>query len=366
MQQLPSSTFFRVFVGITVTATLVLAVTQIVSYLQLKQSFDLFATKQVVVLRQIGESLIVKENYTLPADFQAFIDDYRDKMAKHVVFAFTVGIALSLIAGLILSSQITRPIRRLRQTIRQVTVSHYRIRAPETGSLEIQELIHSFNRLIQELEDQETLRQDLLTDITHELKTPITKIRGQIEGMLDGVYTLNAATLKRVVANITQLEYLIQALYEINRLTPQDINLKLIACNVLNVVTEAISGLNQKPIKFTVSIPPRLTIKADRNRLQQIIDNLVSNAYKFTDQGVITITATAKQFTLSDTGLGINPTDLPHIFDRLYRAEKSRNRQTGGLGIGLYIVKQLVTLHGWAITVQSHLAKGTTFTISWN
>ena len=240
MNHLPSSTFFRVFIGITLTATLVLAVTQLVSYLQLKQSFDLYATKQVVVLKQIGENLIVKENYTLPADFQAFIDDYRDAMAQHVMFAFTVGVVLSLIAGIILSSQITQPIARLRNTIRKVTRSHYTIRAPETGSREVRELIHSFNRLIEELEDQETMRQALLADIAHELKTPITKIRGQIEGILDGVYQANVPTMKKVVSNITQLEYLIQALYELNRLNPQDVDIHLTKCYVKKVIDEAI------------------------------------------------------------------------------------------------------------------------------
>jgi two-component system sensor histidine kinase BaeS len=365
MHHLSSSTFYRVFVGITLTATLVLAVTQIVSYLQLKSSFDLYATKQVIVLKQIGENVLIKENYTLPADFQAFIDDYRDTMARHVLFAFAIGVVISLIAGLILSRQITKPLSVLRRTIRDVTKTHYQIRAPETGSRELQEMIHSFNRLIDELQDQEKMRQDLLTDVTHELKTPITKIRGQIEGMIDGVYPLTQPTLNRVVSNITQLEYLIQALYEINRLTPQDVDLKLSKVMVKQVIDEAISGHNQKPIKFVVTVSPKLTIMADRHRLQQIIDNLVANAYKFTDAGTITIDANPSQFSIQDSGIGIHEIDLPHIFDRLYRAEKSRSLQTGGLGIGLYIVKQLVNLHGWSIKVLSQVGQGTTFNINW-
>lgn len=360
------STFTQIFTGIVVTSMVVLAIAQVISYLQLKKSFDQFATKQVIVLREIGANVLIKENYTLPADFESFIVDYRHAITNHTLFAFGVGLAASLIAGLLVSSQITNPIAKLRTTIKNVTKSGYTIRAPEAGSTEIHDLIHEFNRLITQLADGEALRQELLANVTHELKTPITKIRGQIEGMLDGIYPIDRSNLTKVYGNLEQLEYLIQALYEVNRLNPQDVTLDLKPLKVKPLVDQAVAGYTKKAISFKIDIDPRLTIKADPYRLRQIIDNLVSNAYKFTSVGTITISANKQTFSIKDTGAGIAPEHLPHIFERLYRAEKSRSRQTGGLGLGLYIVKQLVTLHGWTIRVDSILGQGTTFTIDWH
>lgn len=363
---LARSTFTQVFIGIVLTSTIVLSIAQIISYLQLKKSFDQYATKQVIVLREIGQNVLIKENYTLPADFETFINDYRQAITSHTLFAFGVGVAASLIAGLILSSQITNPIAKLRNTIKGVTKSGYSLKAPEVGSIEIQELIHEFNQLILQLKEQEQLRQELLANVSHELKTPITKIRGQIEGMLDGVYPTDELNIRKVHVNLEQLEYLIQALYEVNRLTPQDVTLHVQPLKIAPIISQALAGYTKKPIKFVVTADPKLTVKADPYRIRQIIDNLVSNAYKFTSSGQITITANKKIFMIQDTGPGIAPEHLGHIFERLYRAEKSRSRQTGGLGLGLYIVKQLVTLHGWTIAVESQVGKGTIFTIDWH
>jgi signal transduction histidine kinase len=358
------SIFTRVFISIIVTATIVLAIAETINYVQLKQSFDTFASKQVIVLKQIGQAVTVREDYTLPADFEAFINDYRVSMAQHNLFSFGIGVTVAIIAGLIVSTQITHPISQLRKTINKVTATGYTIRATQSGALEIQDLIAEFNRLIQELENQDKIRQELIADISHELKTPITKVRGQLEGIIDGVYPLTNKTIKQTLTNIEQLEYLIQALYEANRLNPQDVDLHLKSCNVKNIAQASIAGFSGKPINFKVDIDPKLTVKADPNRLHQIIDNLIANAYKFTPKGTISVKATPKQIIIKDTGIGIAATHLPHIFERLYRADKSRSRDTGGLGLGLYIVERLVSLHGWKIQVNSQKNQGTTFTIN--
>lgn len=360
------TTFSRVFIGITLTATIALAIAQIISYYQLKSSFEQFATQQVTVFRQIGRDLLIKEDIVMPADYDTFIQDYKNEMARHVIFSFSIGLLLSLVAGVIISTQITQPISRLKRTMKNVTSSKYQIRAPEKGSKEVKELISQFNRLIEELEQQEELRQELLANISHELKTPLTKIKGQIEGLLDGVYQDVPATLNKVLANLNQLEYLIEKLYEVNQLAPQDVSLNLKKCQVRQIVEESISGFTKKPIIFKVDIDKKLKINADENRLKQIIDNLVTNAYKFTSRGTITIKADKHQFSISDTGIGIDKRDINHIFERLYRVEKSRSRETGGLGLGLYIVKILVDLHGWQIIVKSKKGHGSTFIIDWS
>jgi len=357
--------FSQVFLGIIITATIALAISQIISYRQLQVSFEQFATKQVTVFQRIGQDLLIREDTKMPADYQEFVENYQNEMSDHVLFSFGIGFLLALGAGIVISTQITKPISQLKRTITRVTQSGYKIRAQEKGSLEVKDLITSFNQLISELEEQEELRQELFGNISHELKTPITKIKGQVEGILDGIYELDVKTLSKVLANINQLEYLIQALYEVNRLNPQDISLKLDKCHVKDIVEEAISGFNGKKIDFRVKIDPKLTIQADKHRLRQIIDNLISNAYKFTKNGSITITANRQGLSVTDTGIGIGANDLPHIFERLYRAEKSRSRHTGGLGLGLYIVKKLVEVHGWSVTAKSEVGKGTGIHIKW-
>jgi signal transduction histidine kinase len=167
------------------------------------------------------------------------------------------------------------------------------------------------------------------------------------------------------LVNIKQLEYLIQALYEVNQLSPQDIRLKLEKVKVKPLVEAAVSGLIKPSLTFNVDIDPKLTVIADRFRLRQIIDNLINNAFKYTQTGTITIKANHDVLVVKDTGIGIDTEHLSHIFERLYRVEKSRSKETGGLGLGLYIVKKLVTLHGWNIEASSQKNHGTTFTIVW-
>jgi two-component system, OmpR family, sensor histidine kinase BaeS len=359
------STFSRIFIGIVLTSTFALTIAEILSYTQLKNSFDRFASRQIIVLQQIGREFFVKEDITMPADYQNFVAEYKEEINRQVLFSFGAGLFLSLIAGALISRQITRPIAALKDIITRVTKERYSLRAPESGSLEIRELTTAFNHLIEELEQQENLRQELLADMSHELKTPITKIRGQIEGIIDGIYQPESDTFKKVLVNIKQLEYLIQALYEVNQLSPQDIRLKLEKVKVKPLVEAAVSGLIKSGLNFNIDIDPKLTVIADRFRLRQIIDNLINNAFKYTQTGTITIKANHDVLVVKDTGIGIDTEHLSHIFERLYRVEKSRSKETGGLGLGLYIVKKLVSLHGWNIEASSQKNHGTTFTIVW-
>ncbi|OGV97461.1 hypothetical protein A2W24_05810 [Microgenomates group bacterium RBG_16_45_19] len=358
------STFSQIFLGVTVTSIMALLIAWGANYLRVIDAFARFASRQVVVM-QGGEDLYLAEKLELPPQIQPIFVAYKHVVAQQFVITLFIGVGLSLLAGAIISVKITQPLAQLRHTIHHVTASGYTIRAPQKGSLEMRELIASFNRLIAELAEQERLRQDLLTDISHELNTPITKIRGQIEGMLDGIYPKADETLNQVKANLAQLEFLIDSLYAVNRLTPQEVKLKVQKCQLLPLITAATSGLSSKPIRFVIKVKPKLTILADKHRLTQILDNLIGNAYKYTAQGHITITADPKALSVSDTGMGIPAADLPRLFDRFYRVDKSRHPQYGGLGLGLFITRKLVEMHGWRLEVNSRLHHGSTLTIVW-
>ena len=357
-----NSTFSQIFLGVTTASLVSLLIAWGANYVRVMDTFAQFASRQIVVLRG-GSDVFIAEKRELPPEYQQIYDAYKKVVSQQFVTTLFVGLGISLFAGALISIKITRPLAHLKTTIQNVTATSYKIRAPEKGSLEMRELIASFNRLITELDDQEQLRQDLFADISHELNTPITKIRGQIEGMIDGVYPKDKPTLKKVLSNVSQLEFLIEALYQANRLTPQDVKLNLSKCFVKPLVDASISGLTSKPLTFIVKIHPKLSVTADKNRFKQILDNLITNAYKYTNTGTITIAGNKHTLTVTDTGPGIASENLSHIFDRLYRVDKSRNRTLGGLGLGLYITKKLANLHGWQISVKSQPGQGTTFTL---
>ena len=229
-------------------------------------------------------------------------------------------------------------------------------------SAEIKELIKEFNKLTSELERIEKLRADLVSDVAHELKTPLTKVRGQVEGIIDGVYKSSESHLNKILSNLDQLEYLVEKLQELTEIQAGKIKLVKKNIQLSELVENVISGYTGKDIEFAVDIPEKLKLRADKNRLTEVLDNLVNNAYKFTETGTISITAEEDRIIVKDTGRGIPKKDLPYIFERFYRVDKSRSKDTGGLGLGLAIVKELVEVHGWEIKVRSS-KKGTTFTV---
>lgn len=231
---------------------------------------------------------------------------------------------------------------------------------------------------IKKLKEMERFRKDFLGNVSHELKTPIFNIQGYILTLLDGGMedeNVNRLYLKRAEKSINRLNNIVEDLDSIARLESGAFKLHLESFNLMKVIEEVVDDYEmtarQQNIKVSVDLtfPGPVQVKADRKRIVEVIGNLVNNSIKYGKRGgktSIMVIETGKKVVveISDNGIGIEEKDLPRIFERFFRVDKSRSRESGGTGLGLSIVKHIVQAHNQNITVKSRLGQGTTFTFS--
>jgi signal transduction histidine kinase len=241
---------------------------------------------------------------------------------------------------------------------------------------EIGELAHAFNSMANGLTRLEQLRRNMVTDVAHELRTPLSNIRGYLEALQDGVTQPDPEVIGSLHDEAMLLTRLVNDLQELAlaeagqlRLVLQPTSAEQIIAQVVNVMqpTAASKGLTLQT-DLQPDLPP---VMADPGRVAQVLQNLVNNAMSYTTAGgTITVTtrpaasAAEVQLSVHDTGIGIAPEHLPFVFDRFYRVDQSRTRATGGAGLGLAIVKQLVEAHGGRVWAESTLGQGSTFTFT--
>lgn len=286
------------------------------------------------------------------------------------VGAFSLLLALAF--GAVLSKRISTPISRVILTARSIGKGTYGDRIREASSTnEIIQLTDTVNHLAESLESQEKLRKRLTGDVAHELRTPLATLQTHLETMIDGIWEPTTARLESCHEEILRISRLVSDMEKLARYESDNLVLDKSEFSAGEFVKRLMqtfeSTFTQKNIILVIQ-DDGSHIFADRDKLSQILINLVSNALKFTpDTGTITISILgSNQETLlkvTDTGLGISPTDLPHIFERFYRADISRNRTTGGSGIGLTLVKAIVEAHQGSIDVSSEIGNGASFTV---
>jgi signal transduction histidine kinase len=279
----------------------------------------------------------------------------------------------AMLFGTGLARHLTRPIRRVIASAKKISEGDYRDRIRDkTGTTEIKELTDSINSLAESLEAQDKLRKRLTGDVAHELRTPLATLQSHLEAMIDGVWEPDSSRLKSCHEEIVRLNKLVGDLGKLERYDSEKITLTKtrfdLAALIRRSATNFESGFMEKGIRLRYFAEP-LEITADEDKISQVIVNLLSNAGKFTGSGgSVDILAGLKQgkaeITVIDTGTGISEQDLPHIFERFYRADPSRSRVTGGSGIGLAIAKSIVLAHNGTIGVKSEYGRGTTFTVT--
>ncbi|PMC37068.1 PAS domain-containing sensor histidine kinase [Bacillus sp. UMB0899] len=229
---------------------------------------------------------------------------------------------------------------------------------------------------ITELKKLEQMRKDFVANVSHELKTPITSIKGFSETLLDGALSDKQTAeyfLSIILKESDRLQTLIQDLLDLSKVEQQGFQLSIQPCDlreILEDITVILEGkAKEKKIKLNVTLPDNLTyIEGDIYRLKQIFINLINNALTYTPQGGVVDVIVEKhddyaQVTVSDTGIGIKKEEIPRIFERFYRVDRARSRNSGGTGLGLAIVKHLVEAHKGQISVESEVGQGTTFTL---
>ena len=313
-----------------------------------------------------------RSSQTIPVVITAeedFLDQVNDSLWKVGLIAA----AVALVIGLVLTRQIIRPVRTLISGARHLTKGELSYRVDVKSRDEIGELAGSFNIMASSLEKGEQSRQQLTADITHELRTPLTVIEGTVDGIIDGVFKPDTEHLRTVKEQVLILTHLISDLRDLSLAESGQLKLNLTSTDIVELVRRMISNYEintrEKSIRIKLEEATQIPeIKIDPVRMEQVISNLLTNAIRHTPPGG-SISVTIKKekgelgISVADTGEGISPEDLPHVFERFYRAGSSRARKEGGIGLGLAIVKQMVEAHGGKVWVESKMGTGSIFSI---
>jgi len=242
------------------------------------------------------------------------------------------------------------------------------------GEGEVTALAQAFNSMAADLEYAEQLRRNMVADVAHELRTPLSNIQGYLEAIRDGMIKPDAAAIRSLDEEARLLSRLVNELQELSLAEAGELKLVYQTEDVANLVKQAASPwqpqLMAKEISLSLDLPDNLPpVNIDWQRVNQVLHNILENAVAHTPKGgTITVAAGEKgkwvEVSISDTGEGIPAEDLPHIFERFYRVDKSRARATGGSGLGLTIARRLVEAHGGTITVDSKLGEGSRFSFT--
>lgn len=297
--------------------------------------------------------------------------------AVNEAFFLAAGIALvvAVVLSLWITRQVVNPVRELTQASRELAKGRYDMRVAARSSDELAQLAESFNQMAEQLELTENKRRELIADVSHELLTPLTAVKGYMEGLIDGVLPAEDATYQQVYKEADRLQGLVADLQELSRVQARSFVLNKRPVT-LGALLDALKArlerqFAEKGVGLEIEVADSLPlVEVDEDRIGQVLLNLVGNALQYTPVGG-KVRVAAKQegdrvrVSVTDTGVGIAAADLPHVFDRFYRVDKSRSRAGGGSGIGLTIAKHLVEAHGGAITVESAgLDRGSTFSFT--
>lgn len=282
-----------------------------------------------------------------------------------------LALALGLLTAALMAPALAQPLRRLTETARRMQRGELETRVDARGAPELYELGQALNRLSETLQHEERIRRDAAADVAHELRTPLAGIVSRIEAAQDGVLADEQANLAAMHTEALRLTRLVEDLGRLAEAQQPGLTLKKERIDLHALVKERAreyeDRLAEKGIALEQRLQPALAY-GDRGRIVQIVDNLLSNALRYTDPGgAVTVTLTQRDdesvLDVADTGIGIAGEDLPYIFERFWRAEPSRARRTGGAGIGLAIVRELVRAHGGRIDVESKIGEGSRFRV---
>ena len=317
---------------------------------------------------------------------------FRAAVSEALTRATLAAVIAAVAVSLFVSRQVVAPIQAMREASQHIADGHYeeRVHIPGDPSEadELGQLALSFNRMAAKLAQTENMRRQLIGDVAHELRTPLTTIKGSMEGLMDGVLPPTPEVFQEIYREADRLQRLVADLQELSRVEARAYELNPAPARLGELIARVAARLEpqfaSKGVALETSIPPDLPpALIDEDRITQVLTNLIGNALQYTPSGGkvhiqcslidkplpahITPQGEVRAdrwilVSVRDTGIGIPPEHLPHIFDRFYRVDKSRSRVSGGSGIGLTIAKHLVEAHGGYIWAESEGAgKGSTF-----
>jgi two-component system, OmpR family, sensor histidine kinase BaeS len=296
------------------------------------------------------------------------------------LYAILPSVLIALVLSVVMSRQLVRPLQQMTYAADRIAAGHYTERLPEDAiPLEAQDelgqLAVRFNRMTEQLEQVEDMRQKLVGDVAHELRTPLTVIKGSLEGLMDGVMPPDEHTYERIFRQVARMDRLVNDLQELNRIEEGIIELKIKPVDAVKLLTNLVETMQMNYSAKNVALNLHISkvpvmMKADEDRVEQVMINLLSNALQATPAGgqvfvQIEKTGELARISVADTGIGIAPEHLEKVFSRFYRVDESRSRQAGGSGIGLTVTKKLVEAMKGRIWAESagH-DQGTVFTFT--
>ncbi len=297
--------------------------------------------------------------------------DFLAQVNRSILLAGLAAAAIALVLGFLLFRQITAPLNALASASDKIAAGDLTARSPVSGDDEIARVGRSFNAMADQLARSETARQNMLADIAHELRNPIGVIQSHLEAMMDGVFPMDVEQVTSLHDETLLLARLVGDLRELALADAGQLTLNRAPTALRGLIERVVNAFqaqaNEREIKLTASVPEYIPpLNIDAQRIEQVLRNLLSNALRYTPaNGVVMVTATQEKklarVQVHDTGAGITPDALPHVFERFWRGDKARSRTQGSTGLGLAIAKQLVEAHGGEIGVESEPGKGTTF-----
>lgn len=287
---------------------------------------------------------------------------FENSVVAVFIVAATIAVAVSLLLASLLAVRLAQPLDDVARAARRVARGEYEARVHRVGPDEVKSLADSFNQMAESLQEQERLRREFIVNAAHELSTPLTNLQGYLEALRDGVIAPTSEqfqSLHEEVDRLVRLSHSLNTLAEDNGASsPRPLPTIDLVPALRSAVELARPSFDAKAIRVKLQVPQRLQARAESDHLAQVLANLLQNASRYTpDGGLVTIAAESRRgdvlVSVTNTGDGIPQQDLPHVFERFYRVEKSRDRERGGAGIGLAIVKQLVEATGGRVGAES-------------
>lgn len=303
---------------------------------------------------------------------------FRAAMNEALTLAVLAAVAVAVALSLLLTQKVVAPVREMLAASQEIASGQYEKRVRVPGDLrmenldELGQLALSFNRMTYQLEQIESIRRQLIGDVTHELLTPLTTVKGSMEGLIDGVLPAEAETFQQIYREADRMQRLVADLQELSKVEAGGYHLDPEPIPVRDLFESLADRIGRQCEEKGVALEFELAeemrpVMADEDRIGQVLLNLAGNALQYTPPGgrvqiAASEMAGSAQISVRDDGEGIGLEHIEHIFDRFYRVDKSRSRVGGGSGIGLTIAKHLVEAHGGRIWVESTgQNKGSTF-----
>lgn len=305
---------------------------------------------------------------SIGADSVELEEGIRLAFRRSIFLAASISAVTAMVAALIASRRVLRPLEEVRRVARRLATGSYSERVPLPDEEELEALARDVNSLAQSLEEVETRRRRLISEVAHELRTPLATLKGYLEGLLDGVFEADDETLAAAVRETRRMERLADDLNALSRADEGQTNLDLTEFDLNDLTSEIVTRLrpqfDDQDVRLNIENGEPSIVKADVDRVAQILTNLIGNALSFTPPGgkvVVRVNQDnrAAWASIEDTGRGLTVEQLTGVFERFYRVDRSA---VGGSGIGLTIARSLARLHGGDVTATSDgLGRGSTF-----